>query len=210
MLEAQWCLYSLFLSFFHFSEFIVTAINQPNDVSYDSFLINHSKAYCIAALCSWVEFWVEAWLYPWMKGGRLFLALGLCMMLLGQCLRTNAMCTAGSNFTHIVAFSRRPSHQLVERGVYAFFRHPAYLGWFFWSIGTQVALGNPICSVGYALAAWSFFADRIPAEEVALLNMFGSRYAEYASKTIIGIPWIYSPARLSPENNPQAENSNQR
>lgn len=203
--EAQWCAYALCLCAFHFAEFVVTALNQPQDVSYDSYLINHSRAYTVAALASWAEFWLEAALLPGLKGGRAALALGVGLMLSGQALRTLAMCTAGSNFTHLVATSRRASHALVERGVYAVLRHPAYLGWLAWSVGTQVALGNPLCTVAYALASWAFFAERIPAEEQALLEFFGRRYAEYARRTLIGIPGIRSPAaeadpaRLPPE-----------
>ncbi len=192
--EAQWCAYALCLCGFHFAEFIVTAVNQPQDVSYDSYLINHSRAYTLAALASWAEFWLEAWLAPGLKGGRAALGLGVGLMLSGQALRTVAMCTAGSNFTHLVATSRRASHVLVDRGVYAVLRHPAYLGWLAWSVGTQVALGNPVCAVLYAVASWSFFAERIPAEEHALLAFFGARYALYARATCIGIPGIHSPA----------------
>lgn len=34
--------------------------------------------------------------------------------------------------------------------VYAIVRHPAYLGFLVWAIGTQVALGNPLCTVAFA------------------------------------------------------------
>ena len=193
-IEAQWCAYALCLTAFHLAEFVVTAANQPADVSFDSYLINHSRAYCAAAAASWLEFWLEAWLVPGLKGGRGAQAVGVAMMLAGQALRTAAMCTAGSNFTHLVATSRRASHALVERGVYARLRHPAYLGWLAWSVGTQVALGNPLCTVAYAVASWSFFAERIPVEEHALLAFFGARYALYARRTVIGIPWVRSPA----------------
>ncbi|KAL0158341.1 hypothetical protein M9458_046417, partial [Cirrhinus mrigala] len=56
--------------------------------------------------------------------------VGLLMVLCGESLRKAAMLTAGSNFNHI-------SHVLVTTGVYALFRHPSYVGWFYWSIGTQ-------------------------------------------------------------------------
>jgi protein-S-isoprenylcysteine O-methyltransferase len=192
--EFQWCVYALCLCCFHFTEFLVTALYQPQDVSFDSFLINHSRAYTLAAVASWLEFWVEAAALPGLKGWRALQGLGVGMMLGGQALRTLAMCTAGSNFTHLVATTRTDTHVLVDRGVYAYLRHPAYLGWLAWSVGTQVALGNPLCTLLYAVASWSFFADRIPVEEVALLNFFGARYARYARATIIGIPGIRSPA----------------
>src|SRR4051812_31669288 len=49
------------------------------------------------------------------------------------------------------------------------FRHPSYVGWFYWSVGTQLLLCNPLCTVLYGLAAWAFFKDRIPYEEALLL-----------------------------------------
>lgn len=64
--------------------------------------------------------------------------LGLLMVLCGEGLRKAAMLTAGSNFNHIVQNEKAQSHVLVTDGVYSYFRHPSYVGWFYWSIGTQV------------------------------------------------------------------------
>jgi len=47
--------------------------------------------------------------------------------------------------------------------------------------------------VGYLLAAWSFFRDRIPHEEHHLAQFYGEKYVRYAQSTIIGIPGIASP-----------------
>ena len=59
---------------------------------------------------------------------------------------------AGSNFDHIVQSNKDSGHQLVTTGVYTYLRHPSYCGWFWWSIGTQVLLCNPLCIVAYAVA----------------------------------------------------------
>lgn len=56
--------YILIMSFFHFSEFVVTSVIRPQNLSSESFLLNHSKAYGIAALISWIEYWTEFWLFP--------------------------------------------------------------------------------------------------------------------------------------------------
>ncbi|KAK4024517.1 hypothetical protein OUZ56_009939 [Daphnia magna] len=55
------------MSFFHFSEFVVTSVIRPQNLTSESFLLNHSKAYGIAALVSWVEYWTELWLFPGLK-----------------------------------------------------------------------------------------------------------------------------------------------
>lgn len=52
------------LSFFHYSEYLVTAIINPHSLSLDSFLLNHSVEYTLAAVSSWVEFTVEKLTVP--------------------------------------------------------------------------------------------------------------------------------------------------
>lgn len=52
------------LSFFHYSEYLVTAIINPHSLSLDSFLLNHSVEYTLAAVSSWVEFIVEKLTVP--------------------------------------------------------------------------------------------------------------------------------------------------
>ena len=44
-----WVVYIVFLISFHFLEFYITAVKQPDNLSYESFIISHSKAYTIAA-----------------------------------------------------------------------------------------------------------------------------------------------------------------
>lgn len=86
--------------------------------------------------------------------------LGLLMVLCGDSLRKAAMLTAGSNFNHIVQNEKARSHVLVTSGVYAFFRHPSYVGWFYWSTGTQVRFRSarsfwlfPACGAGWSVVA---------------------------------------------------------
>ncbi|MBN3323304.1 ICMT methyltransferase, partial [Atractosteus spatula] len=182
--------YMCSLSFFHYSEYLVTAIINPRSLSLDSFLINHSLEYTVAAVSSWVEFTLERLLVPEMKQLGWLSLLGLLMVLFGDCLRKSAMLTAGSNFNHIVQNEKSQSHVLVTTGVYSFFRHPSYVGWFYWSIGTQVMLCNPVCVLGYTLASWRFFRERIEEEEISLIHFFGEDYLEYKRKVPTGLPFI--------------------
>lgn len=57
-------LYIMVLSAFHFSEFLVMAISNPSTLSVDSFILNHSPQYTLAALASWIEFLVELYFFP--------------------------------------------------------------------------------------------------------------------------------------------------
>ncbi|MGH0185660.1 UNVERIFIED_CONTAM: hypothetical protein FKN15_018432 [Acipenser sinensis] len=112
--------YMCSLSFFHYSEYLVTAIINPRSLSLDSFLLNHSLEYKVAAVSSWVEFTVEKLLFP----------------------------------------------------------------------GQSVLLCNPLCVLGYALASWRFFRERIDEEEITLIHFFGEDYLEYKSKVPTGLPFI--------------------
>lgn len=92
--------------------------------------------FCVLLCCRWSELKQLKWLS----------CVGLLMVLCGEGLRKAAMLTAGSNFNHIVQNEKAQSHVLVTSGVYSYFRHPSYVGWFYWSTGTQVRLKlRPSC-----------------------------------------------------------------
>ena len=56
--------YLCVLSFFHFSEYFSTSIYNYESLTVDSFLLNHSLAYGLAAVSSWCEFFIEAYFFP--------------------------------------------------------------------------------------------------------------------------------------------------
>jgi protein-S-isoprenylcysteine O-methyltransferase len=185
----SWGLYVTALSFFHFSEYIMTSLYNADTVNFDSFLLNHSRPYAIAAVASWTEYWLEAALLPSMVSPTVS-QIGLAMVVVGETIRKLAMYTAASNFTHIVADEHKEGHQLVTHGVYQLSRHPAYMGWFWWSVGTQVVLCNPICTVAYAAATYKFFSARVKIEEFYLLRFFGKKYLDYQKNVGTGIPFV--------------------
>uniref|UniRef100_A0A1B6EVX0 Protein-S-isoprenylcysteine O-methyltransferase n=1 Tax=Cuerna arida TaxID=1464854 RepID=A0A1B6EVX0_9HEMI len=182
--------YMCVMAFFHYSEFLTIAITNPRTLSIDSYILNHSNEYIIAAITSWVEFFIEVYFFPELKEMRLVSYMGLCLCVGGECMRKLAMLTAQGNFNHVVQSVRRSDHELVTHGVYRICRHPSYVGWFYWSMGTQMILVNPLCFVAYILASWKFFNDRITVEELTLLNFFGEKYLEYQDKVGTGLPLI--------------------
>jgi protein-S-isoprenylcysteine O-methyltransferase len=116
--------------------------------------------------------------------------IGLVMCVGGQCVRSYAMWTCGHNFTHIVAERKKDEHVLVQHGIYSVSRHPSYFGWFWWSVGTQVLLCNPICCAAYAVVSYRFFRDRIAHEEATLRRFFPEQYPAYAARVPTLIPFI--------------------
>jgi len=183
-------LYFGMLALYHLWEYIYVALFHPHELTSNSFLINQSTEYVVAAMASWLEYLLERWMFPSMKGSFLFIFIGFSMVLGGQLMRTMAMYTAGFNFHHLVREEREKEHKLVTFGIYHYLRHPAYFGWFWWSVGTQLLLTNPICAIGYTFVSWKFFKDRIEEEEMTMVKFFGDDYNHYRAKTPVGIPWI--------------------
>ncbi|CAG9136751.1 unnamed protein product [Plutella xylostella] len=182
--------YLAVLSFFHFSEFMSVALTNPSTLTIDSFILNHSVQYAIAAVASWTEWGLEYYFCPDMKTCYSLSCVGLALCIGGELVRKSAMFTAKTNFNHTVQFVKKPDHRLVTHGVYALCRHPSYVGWFYWSVGTQIILLNPFCVVAYGLASWSFFRERVFAEEATLLAFFGAQYVQYQKKVPTGLPLI--------------------
>eukprot|EP00959_Pyramimonas_sp_CCMP1952_P287876 6020263-Pyramimonas_sp.AAC.3 len=98
--------------------------------------------------------------------------------------------TAGRSFTHDIKHRQTHAGVLVTNGIYTHVRHPGYLGWFIWSIATQVLLLNPLSLVLFTIVSWRFFSDRIPYEEYLLVEIFGKAYEEYRTRTRTWIPFI--------------------
>jgi len=152
--------------------------------------LNHSPHYHVAFALSFSEYFLERSFLPPFKGSFPFLLIGSILVFGGQFFRTLAMYTAGSNFHHRIRYEKEDEHQLITTGVYRYLRHPSYFGWFWWSVGTQILLCNPISIVAYSLASWKFFSFRIPEEESTLIAFFGEEYVKYKQQTTIGIPFI--------------------
>ena len=118
--------------------------------------------------------------------------VGLLGAVAGEGLRVVAFFTCRSNFTHIVSFNKAQKHTLVTNGVYSFFRHPAYTGYFYYCVFSQLFLGNFISMLGFIFTLIHFFTRRIEFEEEALIRFF-KEYPDYKKRTRIMIPFVKDP-----------------
>ncbi|KAG9317421.1 Isoprenylcysteine carboxyl methyltransferase family-domain-containing protein [Chiua virens] len=190
-----WATYQLGLfvsawSAFHWGEFAVTAGWNLEKCSVDSFLLENGAMYHIANGIALVEYLVTLFFSPSSKTFAYISTIGVAFVLAGQALRTTAMMHAATNFSHSVALRKRDTHQLVTNGVYAWFRHPSYTGFFYWALGTQMVLQNPVSFVGFAIVLWRFFYRRTRVEEKALVQFFGNDYESYRRRVGTWIPFI--------------------
>lgn len=187
----QWVAYALSMCIFHLSEFFITALYTPKALSADSYLVNHSLMYTVAFLCSTTEFWIRFFFFR-SYNSTLISTVGLLVAIAGQVIRSIAMKTCGESFNHFIQQKNGEEHRLVTHGIYHYFRHPSYVGYFYWAVGTQIMLCNPVSSVLFLWAAWTFFKQRIPYEEETLKQQYRGYYEDYMKRTWIGIPFIPS------------------
>jgi protein-S-isoprenylcysteine O-methyltransferase len=197
------------LGVFHFLEFWITAEYNTSGAFISSFLLTNGSRYRQAHTFAFTEAVITPYLFPGWHA-RLnqpyLIALGILMIVVGQVVRSLAMAQAGTNFNHQVQSQKSEGHVLVTSGIYAYFRHPSYFGFFWWALGTQLCLGNTVSFAAYALILWYFFKTRITRmlhpfsngsklmafldEEKHLIDFFGEDYKVYRTRTRVWIPFI--------------------
>lgn len=95
------------MSIFHYTEYLAIAWTNPKTLTIDSFILNHSLHYALAAIASWVEFLVEVYFCPGLKEFRTIMFIGTILCVFGELLRKFAILTAHSNFNHVVSFKKK-------------------------------------------------------------------------------------------------------
>ncbi|KAH9853545.1 protein-s-isoprenylcysteine O-methyltransferase [Lenzites betulinus] len=178
-------------SAFHWGEFAVTAGWNREKCSVDSFLLENGALYHVAHSVALSEYLITLYFKPEWKQHQYVTVTGVVLTIAGQILRSTAMIHAGTNFSHMLAFRKAQGHVLVTDGIYRWFRHPSYAGFFHWALGTQLVLQNPVSFFFFAVVLWRFFNRRIRAEEAYLIRFFGDDYRNYKRSVGTKIPFIY-------------------
>jgi len=105
---------------------------------------------------------------------------GVGLAALGLAVRVAAMRQLGSRFSPLLTV--QPDHVLETRGLYAWIRHPGYLGAWLASLGAALAFGS-----GPALAPVLLFgalmAARARREEALLEDHFGEAWRQHRART---------------------------
>jgi protein-S-isoprenylcysteine O-methyltransferase len=178
----------LLLLFYHVAEYCIQKYFHPGTTDYTSFLI--TREYLIAFGFGLTEYLLERYFFPSKSNPKsIFFCLGVLCVVVGLAIRFTAIFTAQKSFTHLVAETKEEEHVLVTDGIYRYFRHPGYFGFYLFAVGTQLALKNPISIVLYIVILWMFFNDRICDEEKYLVAMFKD-YRSYRDRTPTWIPFI--------------------
>lgn len=116
--------------------------------------------------------------------------MGMLMILTGELIRKTAILTAKENFSHQLAMERSDKHALVTHGIYGYVRHPSYLGFCIYALGTQIWLGNYVSTCLFTIVLWKFMSKRIQIEDALLYQFFGNAWILYRESTCSGIPFV--------------------
>ena len=191
-LWVNYAVYAIIMSLYHKMEFYFVMNFHPDELSWSSYLIYHSREYSIAFLVSQMEFFLEWFLAPGLKEtlNTATILLALPYAVSGLVLRNMAFYDARQNFHHLIRYGRDNTHRLVTTGIYSYDRHPAYLGYFLQTIGLQIILKNPITTIGFTLVLFRFFKARILEEEETLEAFFGQEYKDYRRRVKCHIPLV--------------------
>jgi protein-S-isoprenylcysteine O-methyltransferase len=92
----------------------------------------------------------------------------------------------------LVSLRKQQKHNLITNGIYSFFRHPGYTGYFYYCIFAQIFLGNILSFFAFFVVLIRFFSERIEFEEEALIKFF-PEYLAYKKRTYILIPFVKDP-----------------
>ena len=179
-------LFLRYIFFFHFMEFVSTALFNPTRVSADSFLIPHSNSYTMVFIFSLLEYNFSFYT----EKSQILFILGIIVTTGGQFMRTYAMYSAKQSFNHKVQLAKAEDHVLITNGAYKLCRHPSYFGFYWWSIGTQFILGNYIGLLIHIVMLTAFFKSRVKVEEAYLVEFFGNDYVEYKKNVKTWIPLV--------------------
>jgi len=176
-------IYLISLCIYHISEYINSLIYHFNKLDWSCYLIDQSWEWFLALFLSIIEYFIEIFFLNFKTKTYIIFNIGMFFIIFGHFLRISALFTCKTNFEYLVQYTRQKGHKLVKNGVYKIFRHPSYVGFYLWAVGTQIMMCNIICIVGFIVALYVFFKERIEEEEIYLVAFFGEEYLNYRKET---------------------------
>jgi protein-S-isoprenylcysteine O-methyltransferase Ste14 len=115
-------------------------------------------------------------------------ALAVALVIAGLGVAIWARMVLGRNWNGAVTF--KEEHELIERGPYAFVRHPIYTGMLLMFLGTALATGTRAGLLGWPLL-WLSFRIKYRQEEALMIGHFGDRYRAYRRRVRALVPFVF-------------------
>ena len=118
-----------------------------------------------------------------------FFTIGVILTIIGLIIRINSILTLKQHFTFTV--TEIESHELIERGLYKYIRHPGYLGQLVIFLGISTSLSNWLSVLLMIFSVLIGYTYRISIEERFMKKQMGQKYIDYQKRTKRLIPMIY-------------------
>ena len=116
-------------------------------------------------------------------------SLGLVLIVIGVVIRWSAVRTLDKYFT--VDVKILDDHKLIRSGLFAYVRHPSYLGLLVAVLGLGITMVNWLSTIVMLIPHLIVILLRINEEEKVLEDRFGSDYQDYRRQTKRLVPGIY-------------------
>jgi protein-S-isoprenylcysteine O-methyltransferase Ste14 len=113
---------------------------------------------------------------------------GTALLLAGSLLRRHCWRTLGRYFTGNVQTVEQ--QQVIDKGAYAYVRHPSYTAGVMMFTGIGFALGNWASVAVTFVSAAAVYAYRVRIEERALVEALGAPYVEYMKTRKRFVPFL--------------------
>jgi protein-S-isoprenylcysteine O-methyltransferase Ste14 len=115
--------------------------------------------------------------------------IGYIFMVIGGFLMVLSRIQLGKYGTPIVHTGE--GHELVDKGLYKYIRHPMYTGTTFVMFGPFLGFRSLLVTIGIFIFYFYMLNLRIKIEENVLLGRFGDEYRKYMKRTKRFIPFIF-------------------
>ena len=114
---------------------------------------------------------------------------GTALILAGSLLRRHCWRMLGSYFTgNVQTVDRQP---VIDKGAYAYVRHPSYTAGMMMFGGIGLALGNWLSVAITLFSAAAVYAYRVRVEERALVTALGAPYEEFMRTRKRFVPFLF-------------------
>jgi protein-S-isoprenylcysteine O-methyltransferase Ste14 len=137
----------------------------------------------------WLSFIIGATKIGRIQPWNIFFAIGLIFVFIGLIIRVTSIMTLKRQFTYTV--TTITNHELIEKGLYKWIRHPGYLGQLIIFIGIAVTLSNWLSVLFMIIPVFIGYSYRIKVEEVFMIEQLGQIYLDYQKRTKKLIPILY-------------------
>ena len=137
----------------------------------------------------WLSFMIGATrigrIYHW----NTFFVIGSILVIIGLIIRITSIRTLNRQFTFTV--TRIENHELIEKGLYKYLRHPGYMGQLIIFAGIATSLSNWLSILLMIVPVLLGYIYRIKVEEKFMIDQMGQKYRDYQKRTKRLIPGIY-------------------